>query len=180
MDERLVDSGLVLIRIVDRCLGSRAKLQKCVLPSRDLLSQTAFGHGQRCLALGFGLSLDEIRQAFGLSQVDPAILKGAAGELSRLRGPEYPDVPQCTEDGINYGTAAVTVELDRVLPSRTCRRVEAQDQCIVQDLPKPVPQGSNGSAASDRKRTSERYSCRMRLGSADADDADGRWGAAAG
>ena len=154
LNERLIDSGLVLLRIIDCRLGSRAKLQKCVLPNRDLLSQTAFGHGQRCLALGFGLSLDEIRQAFGLSQVDPAILEGAAGEFSRLRGPKSLGVAQCTENGINYGTAAMTVQLDRVLPRRTCRRVKAQDQCVVQDVPKPVPQGSNGSAASDRKRTS--------------------------
>jgi len=126
-----------------RC-GNCRQGQYPILPSRDLLSQAALRERHRSLALRFRLSLDQVGETFGLSQVNPPILERTAGEFTRLRQVEAINLCQCPENRINDRAAAMALKFHDIFTGRTRRTVEAQNERIVQHIPIRLSQRADG------------------------------------
>ncbi len=131
--QRRIDR-LILLVIIDRPLGLRRQAEQPLLPCRDLLAQPAFGERQRGLALRFGLGLDQVGEALGFGQVDPAILERPAGEFARLGRPQPVDRGQRGEQRIHHRPPAMALKFHHILAGRAGRDVEPQDQRLVEQL----------------------------------------------
>ena len=71
-----------------RARPAPTKRASCSCHAAICLLQSAFGQGQRGLALHFGLRLEQVGQPFRFGQVDPAVLERAPGEFTGLRLPQ--------------------------------------------------------------------------------------------
>ena len=127
LGEGRIRADIVILGIVDRRFRVGGQDEHSLLPLLDLTPKPAFGHRKGRLALEFRLSLDQVGQALGLSQVDPAILKSATREFAGIRGPKPSNLGQRAKHGIHHRSTAMTLELDDVLAGRACRAVETQD-----------------------------------------------------
>ena len=85
--ERRIGSEFILI-VIDRQFSLRGETEQSRLPLIDLFLEPAFSECECGLALALSLRLDEIGKPFGFGKVNPAILKGASGELARFRSPQ--------------------------------------------------------------------------------------------
>ena len=73
-------------------------------------------------------------QPLGLRQVDPAIGEGAAGELSRLSGPQAADRAKRRFHGRDNRPAPVEMKLGQILASGRVRARKPQSQPRVEQL----------------------------------------------
>ena len=133
--QRRIEADIVFVDIVDCRLGAGRELQDPLLPLLDLLAKAAFGHGQRRLALRLGFRLDEVGEALGLGQVDPAIFERAARELTRLRRTQAVDARQRSEDCIDDRAAAMALEFHDIFAGRARRPIEPEDERVVEHRP---------------------------------------------
>ncbi len=59
----------------------------CARQSRARSPSSPFNCRKRLTALPIGVGVNQIVETFGLGQIELAVLEGAPGEFSRLRGP---------------------------------------------------------------------------------------------
>jgi hypothetical protein len=83
--QRATVGHVILIGKIEQRFQPGREQQHSLAPGIDLARQRTFGHGQRAAPLQFGFGAEQIGQPFRLVEIDPAMEKGAAGELARFR-----------------------------------------------------------------------------------------------
>jgi len=106
---------------------------QAITPAAVAAAELAIELTERLAALRLGLGGNEIGNGFGLQQIELAVVKGPAGELSRLGEPQ-PEAAQRLHDGGEHGAAAVHMEFGDVFPGGAARAREPQYQRVIEPL----------------------------------------------
>ena len=93
--------------MIDRPLSLSGEAEHPLLPDRYLFLQAPFGERQRCFSLGLGFCLDQVGEALGFREVDPAVFKCSASELARPSLPQTFGTTQRCEQRVDDRTAAM-------------------------------------------------------------------------
>jgi hypothetical protein len=90
--------------------------------------------------LPIGVGVDQIVEAFGLGQIELAILERAPGEFARLRRTDISETRERCEQRRKYRPPAMNVKFRDVLAGRARRSRKPQHDCIVDRLAVCIPQ----------------------------------------
>jgi hypothetical protein len=92
-----------------------------LLPELDLFAEAPFGQRQRGFALRFRLCFNEVRKAFGLSQVDPPVLESPPREFARLGLAQSIDRAKSRKHRVDHCAPAMTLKFNDIFAGRTPR-----------------------------------------------------------
>ncbi len=94
-------------------------------------AQLAIQLAQGLTQLGAGLGGDQIGQALGRGQVQPAVAERAPGKLARLRRPQTGQAGQAVRQDGQHATAAMDLELQHILAGQAGRGRKPEQQRLV-------------------------------------------------
>jgi hypothetical protein len=125
--QRATVGHVILIGKIEQRFQPGREQQHSFAPGIDLARQRTFGHGEGAAPLQFGFGAEQIGQAFRLVEIDPAMEKGAAGELARFRRAQTGQARQRGQHCRHHGTPAMEMQLSTVFPGRGTRTGQPED-----------------------------------------------------
>ena len=120
----------IFVGEIDRGFEMGEDMGQAARPVAIKAAERAVELAQCLAALRLGLGRGEIGDRLGLSKVELAVQKRAAGELAGLSEPQ-PEPAQYLDERSEHGAAAVQVELGDILAGGAVRRREPQHQSVV-------------------------------------------------
>ena len=128
----------------------------------------------------FGFGCQQIGQAFGFGQIDPAMKESAPGEFARFGAAQAGQGRQRRFDRADHRAAAVEVQFGAILAGRGGGGGEPQHQRAIEHLAGGIAQ-LGGDRAARRGQTARQLAQGSgRSGPADAQHGNSRWGHTAG
>ena len=123
-----------LVGKIDARFDQRQRLDQPLPPAFRRLGERALQLAQRLPPLAFGLRHDQVGEAFDRSQIELAVLEGAAGELASLGRAQAGQARKRSKRRRDHGAAAVQLQLGCVLAGLAVGPGKPQDQRLVDDL----------------------------------------------
>ena len=126
--------NIILIGEIDPGFDQSQRFDQPLPPRLGALPKQALELQQSLPALRFGLGRHQVRKPFNRGQIHAAVLKGTAGELSRLRMAQAIKPPQRGKQRGDHGAAAVNLQLDDVLAGLAVWTGKPQRQALVDQI----------------------------------------------
>ncbi len=125
---------------IDAGFDQRGGLDDLIAPGARAVAKQSLQLAQCLAALPVGVGVDQIVEAFGLGQVELAILERTPGKLARLRRAQIGKTRQRHDQRRHHRAPAVDLKFRDVLAGRACRTRKPEHHRIVDRLLIRLPQ----------------------------------------
>ena len=142
---------IILVGEIERRLKTGGQVEQAPPPRFNLPRERPARHRLRRAALQLGFCVQQIGEALGFGQIDPAVGKGAASELAGISAAQAGHCLQNLFQPADDSPAAVEMEFGDIFPRNCSRTRQPQHQCAVNHFAIGVDQIASAGAAGLRQ-----------------------------